>query len=104
MEPCSHFQQGTNPAAQFSPAFGGVGDARQDLQQGRLPRAVAPNEPDDVAPADLYGKVLERPQLAGCRARNAATELRYRGGHRARERFPEAWVAVAYRTDAVTLR
>ena len=41
----------------------GVRDAREDLEQRRLPRAVPPDDAEHLAFAELEGDVLQRPDL-----------------------------------------
>ena len=45
------------------PAGRRLGDAGEDLQQRRLPRAVAADDADDLAALDLEGDVAQRPEI-----------------------------------------
>ena len=55
------FEQAADASVNFGVAFGGAGDAGQDLQQRALARAVAADEADDFALADFEIDVLQRP-------------------------------------------
>ena len=48
VEAGAHFQQRANPPVDFAVAFGGVGDAREDLEQGALAGPVAPDDAEDL--------------------------------------------------------
>ena len=51
------------------PALGRLGDARQDLEQGRLARAVVADDADHLAALDLEIDVAQRPELLDRRRR-----------------------------------
>jgi hypothetical protein len=76
VEAGAHLQQAGDPAVDLGAAAGRLGDAREDLEQGRFPRAVAADDtctcpagnrrckcPDDLALLDLEGDVLERLEI-----------------------------------------
>ena len=62
----------SRPAIRIAPSIGPV-DAGQQLQQGALARAVAPDDPEELTLADLEGDAVEGLQLAvlACRRRGA---------------------------------
>ena len=63
MEAGANFQQARHAAAEPDPAFGGLGDSRQDLEQRRLAGAVAADDPHHIAPRDFEIHSLQRPEL-----------------------------------------
>ena len=59
----------SRPAIRIAPGVGAV-DARHDLQQRALARAVAADDPEELALVDVEGDAAQRAQLArGRRAR-----------------------------------
>jgi hypothetical protein len=56
--------EGRQPAGDADPAGIGAVDARQQLQQGALAGAVAPDDAEELALADLEGDALKGAQLA----------------------------------------
>jgi hypothetical protein len=56
--------EGGQPAGDADPPGVGPVDARQQLQQSALAGAVAPDDAEELALADLEGDAAERPQLA----------------------------------------
>ena len=65
MEAGAHLQQAGDAARAVHAAAGRLGDAREDLEQGALPRAVAADDADHLAALHLEGDVLERPEVVG---------------------------------------
>jgi hypothetical protein len=63
VEAGAYLQQRADPAADPAPAAGGLGDAREDLEQGALARAVAADDPHHLAALDLERDVFQRPQV-----------------------------------------
>ena len=57
VKPCSHLEQGTEPAVNLRPSFRRLGDAGEDLQKRALAGAVFPNDSYYVTPLDLEGNV-----------------------------------------------
>src|SRR5665213_3200290 len=55
---------GDVPALEGDLALARVEEARDRLEGRRLPRAVGPDQGDDLAPADLQGDALEGMDLA----------------------------------------
>jgi hypothetical protein len=51
--------EGSEATGEPDPAGVGAVDARQQLQQGALPRPVAPEDAEELAFADLEGDVVE---------------------------------------------
>ena len=64
VEAGAHLQQAGDPAVDLGAAAGRLGDAREDLEQRDLARAVAADDADDLALLDLEGDVLERPEVS----------------------------------------
>ena len=63
MEAGANLQQARHAAAEPDPAFGGLGDSRQDLEQRRLASAVAADDPHHIPPRDFEIDSLQRPEL-----------------------------------------
>src|SRR5207248_9217083 len=63
MEAGPHFQQAADATVQRDASFAGRRDSAENLQQRRLARAVAADDPDHVAGLDLKRNVLQRPEL-----------------------------------------
>jgi hypothetical protein len=78
-------------------AFRRVGDARQDLQQGRLPRAVPADDAEHLAALDVEGDAPEGLDLF-------APPAAERGAHCARDRVAEAAVEDVHLAEPVALR
>ena len=57
----AHLEETANAPANFGVAFSGPRDASKNLQQRALACAIAPDEPDHFALADLEADVFERP-------------------------------------------
>ena len=57
METGTNFQQAADTALDLDLPGGGRGDARQDLEQGALTGAVAADDAEDLALADLEADV-----------------------------------------------
>ena len=73
VEAGAHLEQAGDAALDLDPPAGGGGDAREDLEQGALAGAVAPDDPQHLALLDFERNVLERPErltVAGCRGRS----------------------------------
>ena len=62
MKTGANFEETTDAAADFRPAGGGLRDARKNLQQRRLARAVAANQAEDFAFANFQRNVFQRPE------------------------------------------
>src|SRR5713226_5682063 len=62
MEAGADFQQRPDPPANLRPARRRARDARQNLQQRRLARAVPPDQAEDFAFPDFQRHVLQRPK------------------------------------------
>ena len=62
MEAGADLEEGADPALEVDLAFGGGGDAREDLQEGALAGAVPADDAHDLALLDLEVDVLERPE------------------------------------------
>ena len=56
-------EQRRHPAAQFDAPCGRLGDPRENLEEGRLARAVAADDSDDLAALDFKRHVAQRPKL-----------------------------------------
>src|SRR5258705_4989527 len=72
VEAGSHLQERPDSAVDLHPPLGGFGDARENLEQRALARAVGTNDADDLAPRDIKGHVAQRPDVIrpyrrGCR-------------------------------------
>ena len=67
MEACPELQQRADPAAGRDPARRRLDDPRDQPQQGRLPRAVASDEPDRLAGRHGEREVAKRPDLLRAR-------------------------------------
>ena len=63
MEPRADLEQAGDPAADADAAFGGLGDAAEDLQQGALPGSVAADDGYDFAVADFEGDIPQGPEF-----------------------------------------
>ncbi len=61
MEAGAHLEQGADPAVDLGVALGGVGDPREDLQQGALARAVAPDHPQHLPLLHVEAHVSQSP-------------------------------------------
>ncbi|OQA42175.1 MAG: hypothetical protein BWY52_02294 [Chloroflexi bacterium ADurb.Bin325] len=96
VEAGTHLQQRADPAVDLRPAAGGLGDAREDLEQRRLARAVAADDAHHLAAPDLEGDILERPELVGGGGGMPAAEY-------AAQRIAQGVVALLERADAVEL-
>ena len=66
------FEQRADPPADLGPAFGRHRDARQELEQRALPRAVATDDPGDLSGHDLEVDVAQGPERLGHPARPVA--------------------------------
>ena len=101
MEARADLEQAADAAADHRAARGRRRDPRQDLEQGRLAGAVAADEPDDLAFANLEANVAQRPELA-----RRAWPARVRTAERlpADERVPQRPVRCLHLPDAVALR
>lgn len=64
MEAGAEFEQAADAAFDFDLTGRGGGDAREDLEQGALAVAVAPDDSEDLALADLEADIAQRPKLA----------------------------------------
>ena len=62
MKAGADLEQRADPAIQVGEAFVGIGDARQDLQQRALARAVAADDADDGAGFHFEGDVFQGPE------------------------------------------
>ncbi len=62
METGADFEQAADAAMDIRVALGGSGDPREHLEQGRLPRSVATDYPDDVSLVDGERNVVEGPE------------------------------------------
>src|SRR5207245_2685884 len=63
MEPGPDFQKAADLAAQLDAAGRRLGDAAEDLQEGRFAGAVAADDAHDLPRLDLEGNVAQGPQL-----------------------------------------
>ena len=63
MKSGADFKQAGDPPANGDAPFAWFGDARQDLEQRRFARTVAPDHPDHVALFDGEIDVAQRPEL-----------------------------------------
>ena len=63
MEAGADLEQAGHPALDRDPPLGRLGDARQDLEQRRLARAVVADDADHLAALDLEIDVAQRPEL-----------------------------------------
>ena len=63
MKPRADLEQRRHPAAQFDAPCGRLGDPRENLEEGRLARAVAADDSDDLAALDFKRHVAQRPKL-----------------------------------------
>src|SRR5689334_2994691 len=61
MKAGADFEQARDPTVKLNASFRGFDDARQDLQQRRLARAVAADDADDLARCDLEVDILQGP-------------------------------------------
>src|SRR5207302_4283446 len=52
-----------NPAFQFDAPLIGLGDAAQQLEQGRLPGSVAADDANHLTALDLEGYILQCPEI-----------------------------------------
>src|SRR5581483_6856093 len=62
MEACADFEEGADAAADFGETGGGAGDAGEDFEEGGFAGAVASDEAEDFAFADLERDVAESPE------------------------------------------
>ena len=62
MKARAYLEQARNSAADSNATRGRLGDAREDLQEGRLARAVAPDDADYFALGYLEGNVFQGPE------------------------------------------
>ena len=63
VEPGADLQQASDAAVEHDFAFGHLGDARQNLQQRALSRAVAADQAKHLAAVHVEGDVPQRPEL-----------------------------------------
>ena len=96
MKSGADFEQAGDAALDRDAALGRLGDARQDLQQGRFAGAVAADDAEDLASLDLEADIPERPELLDC---VAGDDGRPRSMSAVR-RQPRARRAPARRADA----
>ena len=61
MEAGADLEQRAHAPLEHDPSLGGRGDARQDLEQGRLAGAVVPDDSYHLARSDVEGDVPQRP-------------------------------------------
>src|SRR4051794_29106834 len=61
MEAGADLEQADDAAAQLGAAGGRLGDAAEHLEQRRLARPVAADDPEDLARLDLEADVAQRP-------------------------------------------
>ena len=64
MKAGADLEQAADPAFDLDLAAGGGGDAGEDLEQGALAGAVAADDAEDLALADLEAGVAPGPELA----------------------------------------
>src|SRR5260370_11687664 len=57
MKARAHFEQGPDPAAHFGSTFSRLGDTRQDLDQGALPRSLVSDPPQHFTAPPLHLRV-----------------------------------------------
>ena len=94
MEAGADLQQARHAAADFDAALGRRGDAGKDLEQRRFAGAVAADDADDLAPLDLEGDVLQRPEPLLRRQRpDGGTQATEGRGTGVGDRFAEGPVA-----------
>src|SRR5579884_2778294 len=62
MEACADFEEGADAAADCGETGGGAGDAGEDFEEGGFAGAVASDEAEDFAFADLERDVAESPE------------------------------------------
>src|SRR5579885_2869087 len=62
MEACADFEEGADAAADFGESGGGAGDAGKDFEEGGFAGAVASDQAEDFAFADLERDVAESPE------------------------------------------
>ncbi len=62
VEAGADLEKATDASVDFGPAGGGAGDAREDLEQGGFAGAVAADEAEDFAFADVERDVFEGPE------------------------------------------
>src|SRR5262249_56738899 len=63
MKPGAHLEQARHAALQLGAAFGRRRDARQDLEQRAFSGAVAADDADDLAGADVEADVAQGPEV-----------------------------------------
>src|SRR5262249_30878368 len=63
MEAGPDLDEGAQPTVHHEGAGGGYGDAREDLEQSALPRAIRAYQPQNLAPLEGEGDVPEGPEL-----------------------------------------
>src|SRR6266851_2303589 len=85
MEPRPHLQQAAHSPANLRPTLRRPRDARQYLQQRRLPRAVPPNQSQHFAFVHPQRHILQRPERLMLRT----PQNRKRRPHRPRQRVPQ---------------
>ena len=67
VEAGSHLEQRADPTVDDGGALGRLGDAREDLEQRRLPRAVPADDPDDVTFGDVERDISQSPDASARR-------------------------------------
>src|SRR5690349_23665841 len=102
MEPCPDFQQRTHSALEIDVAGRWLDDARQDLEQRALARAVAPDDADDVAVRDVERDIAQRPESFDLASRSIARERSRHTASAIDQRFTECAMSRA-RTELVLL-
>ena len=109
MKARAHFQQRPDAPVHIGVALGRLGDARENLQQRALARAVAPDDAHDLAVLDLERHVLQRPDFflqpgsaVGLAAQQAPRALEWRG-EGIGQRVAQGAVALLLAADAVQL-
>ena len=65
MKACSDLEQAGNTPGDLEATGGGVGDSREDLEEGRFPGSVPPNDSHDLTGSDLEIDIAQGPERLG---------------------------------------
>ena len=65
MKARSDLEQAGNTPGDLEATGGGVGDSREDLEEGRFPSAVPPNDSHDFTGSDLEIDIAQGPERLG---------------------------------------
>ena len=69
MEPGPDLEEAADAAPHLDAPLGRLRDPAEDLQEGRLPGAVSPDDPEPLSPSELEAEVAQRPELLARRLR-----------------------------------